>query len=315
MLINLFGKDIILTLNKKIELNKDAIKYLYCVRGESISAISRHLNISRWSLSKKINEWGFERKMSYKMTPRLRKFISSNRDFIISRMNDGMTNREIASELCISVDKLKYTFKVDDELRNASKNRLKAVHDNHEERIRNMQKFHSFDSIENEEWKEILGYKGYYVSNMGRVKYYLKKTKDYKLLSPSPNVRNGRLYISVINDNNEKKNLNLARVVGFSFVDGYSEEKNTIDHIDGNIKNNKASNLRWYSQSENNKNAYDNGRVKNIYRGQKRTFIVDDKYEFKTVSSLSRFLDVSETQTRRYISGECKCIHHKIREI
>lgn len=40
------------------------------------------------------------------------------------------------------------------------------------------------------------------------------------------------------------------RLVALHFVEGYFEEA-TVDHIDGNIKNNHYQNLRWMSHSEN----------------------------------------------------------------
>lgn len=44
------------------------------------------------------------------------------------------------------------------------------------------------------------------------------------------------------------------RLVGYGFVHGYTEEKNEIDHIDGNKIHNKWYNLRWCTRKENMKN-------------------------------------------------------------
>lgn len=44
------------------------------------------------------------------------------------------------------------------------------------------------------------------------------------------------------------------RLVGYAFVKGNTEQKNEIDHIDGNKVNNKYSNLRWVTRKENMKN-------------------------------------------------------------
>lgn len=41
------------------------------------------------------------------------------------------------------------------------------------------------------------------------------------------------------------------RLVGFGFVSGHTDEKNEIDHIDGNKEKNIYNNLRWVTRKEN----------------------------------------------------------------
>lgn len=41
------------------------------------------------------------------------------------------------------------------------------------------------------------------------------------------------------------------RLVGYAFVKGNTEQRNEIDHIDGNKINNKYTNLRWVTRKEN----------------------------------------------------------------
>lgn len=43
----------------------------------------------------------------------------------------------------------------------------------------------------------------------------------------------------------------VSRIIALAFVDGRTEEKNEVDHIDDNPTNNKASNLQWVSRKEN----------------------------------------------------------------
>lgn len=69
-----------------------------------------------------------------------------------------------------------------------------------------------------------------------------------KILKPSDD---GRGYHRI--DINGKHN-KLHRLVASRFLPAPTEEKMIIDHIDRNRLNNCASNLRWCSQSVNNKN-------------------------------------------------------------
>ena len=109
-------------------------------------------------------------------------------------------------------------------------------------------------------------------------------------------------YIGMINETGKRKNLRACRVVGFAFVDGFSEEKNTINHIDGNTTNDSSDNLEWISQRDNNLHSY---RVLNkaVNKNKKRyeKIVYKEKYEFKTVRGLAKFLGVSESQAHRLL--------------
>ena len=156
----------------------------------------------------------------------------------------------------------------------------------------------------NEKWKNILGFSKYMVSNYGRIKRWSKRRKDFYLISAFSNKNNGRLYVSLVSDNNETKNLNLSRVVAQTFIP-HDEACNTVNHIDGDITNNKASNLEWLTQSDNNKHSYKKlNRTKNRGKRYKFDYILyKGKYQFKTVAAFARFIGKSETQTRRYIDN------------
>lgn len=137
---------------------------------------------------------------------------------------------------------------------------------------------------------------------MGRVKAYAKKYRKWYLITPTPNVKNGRLYICLSNGR-EQKNLQLSRIVAHAFVRGFSPERNTVNHKNGNVSDCRAENLEWMSQSENNSHSY--RELKRQATDSKRfhfeKIIYDGKYEFKTIAALARFLNLSETQTRRYL--------------
>ena len=298
-----------MTQKEKIELLKPTIIFLYEKEGRSKSYISRLLEIDRKTLSNVINyEWKLTKTNIKRLNPSNQKFANKHRQFIKSKLDNDISHNNIAKELNVTRSYLENIIYKDEVLNKANEdyvNRIKLkAKNNQQEKKDNSYLEYNIEHIEGEEWKEILGYEGYYISNKGRVKHYIKTYESYILLKSTINPRSGREYIRIKN-----KTFQMARLVGFAFVPGYTETKNTIDHIDGDVLNNKASNLEWVSQSENNKRAYNNGRVVNKSKSSLKKIIVDDKYEFKTIVAFAKFCGVSETQARRYIDKECNCVY------
>lgn len=163
---------------------------------------------------------------------------------------------------------------------------------------------YDFAAVEGERWKKISGYPDYYISNPGRVKKYIKRYKTCCLLKPQESKKSGRMYISLYKEK-QRKAYSIARLVAAAFVEGYDKEHCTVNHEDGNVKNNREDNLSWQSQAENNRHAY---RMlhRNTVRAGRYIFtkiVYREKYEFSTVASFARFIHKSETQTRRYLQN------------
>lgn len=288
-----------MTQKEKIELLKDTIYKLYSNEGRSKSYISKLLNVNRKDLTYKINEWNFVQANSNHLTPSNEKFANKNKDLIISRFNSNISEMKIAKELNVNRDFLRNIISKTPELKNAKDtylfNKTKK-----KDFINSRKNEYKFDDYDGEIWKEIEYYNGYFVSNYGRIKSYKKSYDAFKLIKPSMNIKSGRLYVKI-----GDKNLQLARLVGHAFVEGYSGINNTIDHIDRDVTNNHADNLIWASQSVNNKNSKNKNVAYKKY-GRFKKIILDDKYEFKTLTALAKFLNISTTQLNRYIDGETK---------
>lgn len=297
-----------MTTEEKAEMLKSTISHLYSKEGRSISYISRLLEINRRTISLKIKEWGIPEPEPMKhVKPSTQKFINKNRNLIKSRLDNDIPMTEIAEELGIQRWTLQRTYINNDEiLKKAHDDYIRRMHDGHDERVeeaieKSSRGYYSGD-LDGEQWRLILGYDGYEVSNKGRVRHYAERYKTYILLKPNINQLTGRVYMNITADK-KRNNFILARLVAHAFVKGYSEERNTVNHKDGDIKNNCSDNLEWVSQSENNKHAYDKLN-RNTVRGKRYKFdriLYKDKYEFKTVAAFARFIGMSETQTRRYL--------------
>ena len=99
-----------------------------------------------------------------------------------------------------------------------------------------------------EMFKDIKGYPGYQISNLGRV----WSSKSQKYLAGVPN-NAGYLQVKMIAANGKRKNELIHRLVALHFVDN-PDNKPEVDHIDRNRQNNNSDNLRWLTKSENNLN-------------------------------------------------------------
>lgn len=306
-----------MTQKEKIELLKETIYQLYEKEGRTFSYISRLLQVDRKVLTYSIREWGMKQANISYMTPSNQKFANKHKLLIKNRLDNNVPITKIAVELAVGRDYLGNIIKKVDVLNKAKEdylNRMSEKHKNSNQQAMDKSRLnYVIEDIDGEEWKDILGYDGYYISNMGRIRRFTSTYQQWVYLTPYPNIRNGRYYIALPDKKGKYHNLFVHRLVGFAFLDGYSVEYNTINHIDGNVQNNKAINLEWVSQAENNTHSYrilkkskamsysKNGRFKKI--------VIDNKFEFKTIQACSKFYKISPTQLQRYISKETPWNH------
>ncbi len=308
-----------MTAKEKVYALKTAIVQLYEKEGRSKSYIARLLELDRHVLTTVINtEWKLTQGAGQRrLTPSNQKFLNRHKQLIKSRLDQDKTLKDIATELSVSVSYLTRTIVANDPVLTLAlqhkKNRdADSARQAKENKIEQSKLDYSYIDFPDEEWCDILGYEGYQVSNHGRVRSWKSRYNKYVLLKLNKNSVNQYNYIKI-----KEKGLKVSRLVGFAFVEGYSEENNTIEHIDNNRTNDYYRNLKWVSQAENNKLAYDKGRVPSIAYSKHKKFkkiVVDDVYEFKTIRSFAKWANVSESQANRYLSKETK-YNRKIRII
>lgn len=105
-------------------------------------------------------------------------------------------------------------------------------------------------------WKNIENASNYEVSDKGEVR---NKTTNY-ILKGRPTKR-GYLQVSIRYDG-EKNFINryIHRLVAEAFLsENHTEDKNSVNHIDGDKTNNSVNNLEWATYAENNEHANKNG--------------------------------------------------------
>ncbi len=102
-------------------------------------------------------------------------------------------------------------------------------------------------TMQNEIWKKVVGFENYSVSDHCHV-------RDDKrgLLKKLSNHSQGYLETSLTKDKISKNYL-VHQLVANAFLLN-SDNKQTVDHIDNDKANNKVSNLRWASLSEQSQN-------------------------------------------------------------
>ena len=106
-----------------------------------------------------------------------------------------------------------------------------------------------------EVWKDIKGYEGFYpVSNLGRIKGCERKNnheafiKKGRILTAVPNSKG---YMRVcLKANGKSERFFVHRLVAEHFVEK-EDNKNIINHLDCNPKNNNANNLEWTTLKDN----------------------------------------------------------------
>ena len=108
-----------------------------------------------------------------------------------------------------------------------------------------------------EEWKDIQGYEGLYqVSNLGNVRSLnWRNTGSIRNLYLKPHVK-GYLQVELYN-NSTRRTFTVHRLVALHFVKGYCDG-HTVNHINENKLDNKATNLEWCSHRENIAKYFDN---------------------------------------------------------
>ena len=113
------------------------------------------------------------------------------------------------------------------------------------------------NSKQNETWKDIPGFEGFYqVSDAGSV----RNKRTLKQVKPYLN-GNGYCIVGLYSRKHSKTiHCRVHRLVAKTFIEN-PQNKRTVNHKDGNKTNNNATNLEWATHKENLRHAHDTGLI------------------------------------------------------
>jgi hypothetical protein len=145
-----------------------------------------------------------------------------------------------------------------------------------------------------EEWRPIVDFPNYSISNFGRV-----ANSRGKLLAIQFNEYNGYYQVALWRYNKGHART-IHRLVATAFID-IIPGSNDVNHMDGDKSNNFVGNLEWTTRSENQLHAFRTGLNKTV-----RVRCVETNEIFNSVTECANRLNIGRTTVSNYIHGHKK---------
>ena len=165
-------------------------------------------------------------------------------------------------------------------------------------------------TLEDETWKDILGYEGLYqVSNLGRVKSleragYLGKIIKEKILKKC---FNHKKYLVVnLSKKGKAKVMTVHRLVAQAFIPN-PENKPEVNHMDEDKTNNRVDNLEWVTAKENSNWGSRLNRISKSKSKKIKVIYRDNTYEYwESQTIFSENFGVSVQGINDVLTGKVK---------
>jgi hypothetical protein len=156
------------------------------------------------------------------------------------------------------------------------------------------------ESLENEIWKQVVikdkDTTNYYVSSLGR----FKNNKGIIMKDYKPH-HSGYIYVRVNNDKYA-----LHRLIAFTFLEN-PENKEYVNHIDGNKTNNALANIEWNTPRENNLHSHKTGLTKCFTRKITQYDLEMNKIQdFNSIVEASNLLNMSKGNIKAVLYNKQK---------
>lgn len=162
-------------------------------------------------------------------------------------------------------------------------------------------------------WKTLEEYKGIKVSSIGRIWKAAKKSRKERILTEFPKDRDGYCRCSVQKLDGTWTSQPVHRLVAKAFIPNI-ENKQTVNHIDGNRTNNKVENLEWTTPRENVIHSFRFGSRRICKQVPKKTILtdfqisqIDNLRNLYTVNQISKIFNVEYQSLKNIIHKKKQC--------
>jgi hypothetical protein len=163
-------------------------------------------------------------------------------------------------------------------------------------------------------WKDIPGYEGFYqVSIYGQVKGVdrmvgAKHNYPVKGVLLSPRMGRGGYLDLLLYKDGTCKRMAIHRLVAIVFLPN-PENKEMVNHKDGDKTNNRIDNIEWVTRAENMRHAFSNGLVNSSGPRKKpvQMFKDDKKRTFDSITEAAKKIDRSGEALRFALKNNREC--------
>lgn len=156
-----------------------------------------------------------------------------------------------------------------------------------------------------EQWKEIPGFPGNFVSSLGRAKRVttFPRLGVKEIILTINQGGSGYVYVGLMAPGVGQRQKALHRLVAFAFVDGFERDRQ-VNHKDGDRRNCRSDNLEWMSASDNQKHAWGLKKLRRKYSAGEIALMRQCHALGMSGAQLSRAFATGQDYMCKILSGE-----------